>query len=75
MSADCSSAPKVGTAMGLGMAKCIDAEGIPELEVGQFYFVQEIPNMLGHVVALRTGRPPVVGIDVERFELLKQEEV
>lgn len=51
-----------------GMAKCIDAEAIPELELGKMYFIQEIPNMLGHVVVLGRGIQ-IVGIHSERFEM------
>lgn len=51
----------------LGSAKCINADGIPELEKGKMYFIMEIPDMLGHVVALKHLCLPLVGIDSDRF--------
>jgi hypothetical protein len=50
-----------------GMAKCINAEAIPELQKGRMYFIQEIPNMPGHVVVLSHLELPIVGIDSDRF--------
>jgi hypothetical protein len=50
-----------------GMAKCINAEAIPELQKGKMYFIQEIPNMPGHVVVLSHLELPIVGIDSDRF--------
>lgn len=53
----------------MGMAKCISAEAIPELEEGKMYFIQEIPNMRGHAVVLGHLSKPLVGIHLDRFEL------
>lgn len=35
-----------------GSAKCINNDGMPELEMGRWYFIQEFPNFRGHVVVL-----------------------
>ena len=54
-----------------GMARCIWSEGMEEvLEEGALYYIREMPNMQGHVLALRSGELPLVGIHLERFEQL-----
>ena len=57
----------------VGMAKCTDAEAIPELEEGKLYFIQEIPNMPGHVVVLGHLCAPLVGVHIERFKMYDPE--
>ena len=54
-----------------GLARCCSAEGMEHcLELGTLYYIREIPNMRGHVVALTSGSDPVVGVHLERFEML-----
>ena len=54
-----------------GLARCVYVEGLEHCLVsGALYYVREIPNMRGHVVALTSGANPVVGVHLERFELL-----
>lgn len=54
-----------------GLARCVDAEGMEHcLQPGTLYYIRECPNMPGHVVALASGTNPVVGVHLERFDLL-----
>lgn len=56
-----------------GYARCVCAYSMESmLTEGELYYVREIPNMMGHVLALRTGFPPLVGVHLERFEFLKE---
>lgn len=58
-----------------GQAECVWAEGFKgELRDGQFYAIQEIPNMAGHVVVWRKDQPPMVGIHLERFRFAYPDE-
>ena len=52
-----------------GSAKCINNDGMPELEMGRWYFIQEFPNFRGHVVVLGNDGLVRVGIDSDRFEM------
>ena len=54
-----------------GIARCVDSDGMEYCLVKEaLYYIREIPNMRGHVVALTSGSNPVVGAHLERFELL-----
>ena len=46
-----------------------------DLEIGQVVYLREIPNMQGHCVVLRNGKPPLVGYHLDRFELLGKDGV
>jgi hypothetical protein len=51
-----------------GWAECVWNQGFEnELVEGQNYEVREICNMPGHVMVLRPGDTPLVGIHLERF--------
>lgn len=52
-----------------GSAKCINNDGMPELEKGRWYFIQEFPHFRGHVVVLGNDGLVRVGIDSDRFEM------
>jgi hypothetical protein len=54
-----------------GPARCVCAEGMEELLTeSEIYVIREIPNVLGHVVVFRPAKSPLVGIHLERFELV-----
>jgi hypothetical protein len=59
-----------------GMARCTYNDSMAEeLEVGGVYYVREIPNMRGHCIVLRNGEAPLVGYHLDRFELMKEDDV
>jgi hypothetical protein len=61
----------IPTALARGSARCVCAEGMEEvLTESEIYVIREIPNALGHVVVFRPAKSPLVGIHLERFELL-----
>lgn len=54
-----------------GYARCVSSYAMEHcMTEGELYFIREIPNNLGHVLALRTNEFPVVGVHLERFGLL-----
>ena len=54
-----------------GLARCVNNAAMEQdLEIGQVVYLREIPNMQGHCVVLRNGKPPLVGYHLDRFELL-----
>ena len=56
-----------------GLAHCTFVEGMEQcLTLGELYYIREIPNMKGHVLALCRGGIPVVGAHLERFEFLRE---
>ena len=58
-----------------GTAECVWNEGLEtELIEGRSYEIREICNMPGHVVVLRPGETPLVGIHLERFRFQYQDE-
>ncbi len=51
-----------------GIAECVWNEALEsELTEGRSYEVREICNMPGHVLVIRPGDTPLVGIHLERF--------
>ena len=57
-----------------GLAKCTYNDGMEDdLSVGEIAYVREIPNMPGHCIILRTGKLPLVGYHLDRFELVQEE--
>lgn len=58
-------------ALARGAARCLMVDGLEELlNESETYVIREIPNMLGHGVVFRASGPPLVGIHLERFELI-----
>lgn len=54
-----------------GYARCFWADGMENVMVEDgLYYIREIPNMMGHVVALRDGGLPLVGVHLHRFEMV-----
>ena len=54
-----------------GYARCVSACALEHcMTEGALYYIREIPNMMGHVLALRPGDMPLVGIHLDRFELV-----
>ena len=42
---------------------------------GDRVYIKEISNMPGHCIVFQTGQPPLIGIHIERFRILSQDEV
>lgn len=54
-----------------GMARCLSADGLgDDIAEGDIVYVKEIPNMLGHCIVLKNGVQPLIGLHLDRFELL-----
>lgn len=52
-----------------GVFNCLNALGFEQdLTEGEAYFLREIPGMEGHVIVFPPGRPPLVGIHLDRFD-------
>ncbi len=55
-----------------GLATCHYVDGFEKhLTLDEIYLIREIPNVPGHIVVFRPGRTPLVGIHLDRFELLQ----
>lgn len=54
-----------------GLATCCDNAGMEaDIDKGDVFYVREIPNMSGHVLAIRQRDSRIwVGLHLERFEL------
>ena len=54
-----------------GYARCISSYAMEHCMIeGALYYIREIPNRMGHVLALRPGDMPLVGVHLDRFELV-----
>ena len=54
-----------------GLARCVYADALEHcLVLDTLYYIRELPNMEGHVVAIASGCYPVVGVHLERFKML-----
>ena len=54
-----------------GYARCISAYAMEHcMTEGELYYIREIPNRMGHVLVLRPGDMPLVGVHLDRFELV-----
>lgn len=57
-----------------GYARCVYNDAMEDyLTEGEHYLIREIPNMMGHVLVLRNGELPLVGIHLDRFELVSDQ--
>ena len=59
-----------------GMAKVV-FNGMLEddLTMGEVVWLREIKKMRGHCVVLRNNKTPIVGIHLDRFKMLKRDEI
>lgn len=53
-----------------GLARCVNNEALPMLEIGEIVYVRELSNLRGHCIVLANNRLPIVGYHLDRFELL-----
>ena len=60
---------------GWSMSSFNPATGIEaSLIEGDHVYIKEIPNMPGHCIVFQHGQNPLIGIHIERFRILSEDE-
>lgn len=59
-----------------GLAECVFVDGVSELlTLGERVWIREISNMRDHCIVLRNDKPPLVGYHLNRFKIIKRDDV